>query len=102
MIFHIFFNLSLNFAIRSSGSEPQSAPSLVFDDSVELLHLAAAKSIINLISILTVILSDVMVYEIVSFISFSDVSLLVYRTAINFCILIFYTTCNFTKFFDFC
>ena len=34
-----FFNLSLNLAIRSSWSEPQSAPGLVFADCVELLHL---------------------------------------------------------------
>ena len=34
-----YFNLSLNFAIISSWSEPQSTPSLVFADCVELLHL---------------------------------------------------------------
>ena len=34
-----FFNLSLNLAIRSSWSEPQSAPGLVFVDCIELLHL---------------------------------------------------------------
>ena len=34
-----FFNLSLNLAIRSSWSEPQSTPSLVFADYIELLHL---------------------------------------------------------------
>ena len=34
-----FFNLSLNFAIRSSWSEPQSGPGLVFVDCVQLLHL---------------------------------------------------------------
>ena len=33
-----FFNLSLNVAIRSSCSEPQSAPCLVFADCIELLH----------------------------------------------------------------
>ena len=38
MVFPTFFNLSLNLAIRSSSSEPQSAPGLVFDDSIELLH----------------------------------------------------------------
>ena len=32
-------NLSLNFATRSSWSEPQSAPDLVFVDCIELLHL---------------------------------------------------------------
>ena len=31
-----FFNLSLNLAIRSSGTEPQSALSLVFADCIEL------------------------------------------------------------------
>ena len=34
-----FFNLSLNLAIRSSWSEPQSAPNLVFTNCIELLHL---------------------------------------------------------------
>ena len=34
-----FFNLSLNLAIRSSWSEPQSAPGLVFVDCIELLYL---------------------------------------------------------------
>ena len=34
-----FFNLSLNLAIRSSWSEPQSAPGLVFADYTEFLHL---------------------------------------------------------------
>ena len=38
-IFPTFFNLSLNLAIRSSWSEPQSAPGLVFADCIELLHL---------------------------------------------------------------
>ena len=39
MVFPAFFNLSLNLAIRSSWSESQSAPSLVFADGIELLHL---------------------------------------------------------------
>ena len=39
VVFPTFFNLSLNFATRSSWSEPQSAPSLVFADYIELLHL---------------------------------------------------------------
>ena len=39
VVFPIFFTLSLNFAIRSSGSEPQSAPSLAFADCIERLHL---------------------------------------------------------------
>ena len=39
VVFPTLFNLSLNLAIRSSWSEPQSAPSLVFADCIELLHL---------------------------------------------------------------
>ena len=39
MVFSTFFNFSLNLAIRSSWSEPQSAPGLVFADCIELLHL---------------------------------------------------------------
>ena len=34
-----FFNLSLDLAIRSSWSEPQSTPGLVFADCIELLHI---------------------------------------------------------------
>ena len=37
MVFPTFFNLSVNLAIRSSWSEPQPAPGLVFADHVELL-----------------------------------------------------------------
>ena len=37
-VFPTFFNFSLNFPIRGSSSEPQSAPSLVFADCIELLH----------------------------------------------------------------
>ena len=37
------FNLCLNFGTRSSWSEPQSAPSLVFADCIELLHLQLQK-----------------------------------------------------------
>ena len=36
VVFPTFFNLSLNFAIRSSWSEPQSTPNLVFADCIEL------------------------------------------------------------------
>ena len=43
VIFPTFFNSSLNFAVRSSGSEPQSAPGLVFADYIELLHLRLQK-----------------------------------------------------------
>ena len=39
MVFLTFFNVCLNLAIRSSWSEPQSAPDLVFADCIELLHL---------------------------------------------------------------
>ena len=39
VVFHTFFNLSLDLAIRSSWSEPQSAPGLVFADCIEILHL---------------------------------------------------------------
>ena len=39
VVFPTFFNLSLNLAIRSSWSEPQSAPGLAFADCIELLHL---------------------------------------------------------------
>ena len=38
VVFPTFFNLSLNFAIRNSWSEPQSAPGLVFADCIELLE----------------------------------------------------------------
>ena len=39
LVFPIFFKLSLNLAIRSSWSEPQSAPSLIFADCIDLFHL---------------------------------------------------------------
>ena len=39
MIFPTFFNLSLNFIIRSSLSESQSAPSFVVADCIKLYHL---------------------------------------------------------------
>ena len=39
VVFPTFFNLSLNFAIRSSWSESQSVPGLVSADCMELLHL---------------------------------------------------------------
>ena len=39
MIFPTFFNFSLRLTIRSSWSVQQLAPSLVFVDSIELLHL---------------------------------------------------------------
>ena len=55
VVFSIFFNLSLNLAIRSSWSEPQPQlpPGLVFADSIELLHLWL-KNIINLVLVLTI------------------------------------------------
>ena len=37
--FPTFLNFSLNLVIRSSWSEPQSAPGLVFTDCIEPLHL---------------------------------------------------------------
>ena len=43
MVFPTFFNLSLNLAIRSSWSEPQSAPDLVFADYITLRHLCLQK-----------------------------------------------------------
>ena len=39
VVFPTFFNFSLNLAIRSSQTERQSAPGLVFADCIELLHL---------------------------------------------------------------
>ena len=39
VVFPTFFYFSLNLAIRSSWSESQSAPGLVFADCIELLHL---------------------------------------------------------------
>ena len=39
MVFSTFFNLNLNFPVRSSWSEPQSAPGLVFAYCIELLHV---------------------------------------------------------------
>ena len=39
MVSPTFFNSSLNFAIGSSRSEPQSALGLIFADGIELLHL---------------------------------------------------------------
>ena len=53
VVFPPFFNLSLNFAIRRSWSEPQSASSLGFVDCIELLCLVA-RNIISLFSVLTI------------------------------------------------
>ena len=39
VVFPTSFNLSLNLAIRSSWSEPQSAPGLIFAVCIALLHL---------------------------------------------------------------
>ena len=52
MVFPTFFNLSLNLAIRSSLSEPQSIPGLIF--GYRAFPPLAAKNIINLISVLTI------------------------------------------------
>ena len=54
VVFPSLFNLSLNLAISSSWSEPQSAPGLIFAYCRELLHSLAAKNIINPISVLTI------------------------------------------------
>ena len=53
VVFPTLFNLSLNLAIRSSWSEPQSAPSLVFADC-RVSSSLVAKNIISLISVLTI------------------------------------------------
>ena len=53
-VFPTFFNFSLNVAIRSSWSAPQSAPSLVFDDLYKTSPSLAAENIINLILVLTI------------------------------------------------
>ena len=44
MVSPTFFSLSLNMAIRSSWSKPQSAPGLVFAECIELLHLWLQRS----------------------------------------------------------
>ena len=43
VVFPTFFNLSLNFSVRSSWSEPQSAPGFVFTHCIGLLHLQGYK-----------------------------------------------------------
>ena len=43
VVFHTFFNLSLNFGIRSSWSEPQLVPGLVFAHCVEHLPISKDK-----------------------------------------------------------
>ena len=54
MVFPTFCNLSLNFAIRSSWTEPQSAPGLVFCLLYRASPSLAAKNIIHLISVLII------------------------------------------------
>ena len=54
VVFPIFFHLSLNLAIRSSWSEPWSAPGLIFFWLYRASPSLAAKNIINLISLLTI------------------------------------------------
>ena len=50
VVFPAFFSLSLNFAIRSWWSEPQSAPGLVFAEWIELhFQLQRIKSIWHLV-----------------------------------------------------
>jgi len=53
LVFPPFFNFSLNLAIRSSWSEPQSAPGLVFADC-RVSPSLAAKNIVNLTLVLTI------------------------------------------------
>ena len=53
VVFPTFFSLSLNLAIRSSWSEPQSTPGLVFAYCYRTSPSLATKDIINLISVLT-------------------------------------------------
>ena len=52
--FPYFLQFKSQLAIRSSWSEPQSAPGLAFADSIELFPFLAAKNIINLILVLTI------------------------------------------------
>ena len=54
MVLPTLFNLSLNLAIRSSWSEPQSAPGLVFPGSYTILLFTALDlaSIVNSMEIL--------------------------------------------------
>ena len=49
----VFFNISLNLTIRSSWSQPQSAPSLVFFWLYRVSPSLAAKNILNLILVST-------------------------------------------------
>ena len=53
VVFPMFFHLSVNFAIRSWQSEPQSAADLVFCWLHRAYPSSAAQNIINLISVLT-------------------------------------------------
>ena len=54
VVFPTFFSSTLNFAIRSSWSEPQSAPGLVFADCIELLHLWLQRIKLIWFSVLTI------------------------------------------------
>ena len=54
VVFPTLFHLSLNLAIRSLWSEPQSAPGLVFCWLYIASPSLAANNIINLISVLTI------------------------------------------------
>ena len=54
VLFHTFCNLNLNLAIRSSWSEPQSAPGLFFCWLYRASPSLAAENIISLISVLTI------------------------------------------------
>ena len=57
------FNFSLNLAIRSSWSEPQSAPGLVFADCIERLHLWLPKHNQSVFSIDHVVMSMCRVFS---------------------------------------
>ena len=54
VVFPTIFNLSLNFVIQRSWSEPQSAPGLVFFWLYRASSSFAAKNMINLILVLTI------------------------------------------------
>ena len=45
LFFPVFFSLSLNFAMRSWWSEPQSVAGPVFADCIQLLHLQLQKKL---------------------------------------------------------
>ena len=52
MVIPTLFSLSLNLPIRSSWSEPQSTPGLVFADCIELFHFGYKECNQNMLKIL--------------------------------------------------